>query len=544
MKFRLLGAMAVLFLGAGWAAAQAPAAPNAIPSLAMAAPSVAPPSSPPATLPAPTGNPGLPSGGANLPSNTALPTPPPPANSAGYPPVLGNATVPAMPASAAPSMNNFSTGNAPASGPGYLPSGGAGCPAGPGPGYFFADIEYLLWHVKSDRLPVATTASAAGLSLAINTNQPGPGTATTGGILQPMTDIAPVFITNSARFGNLPNPGEHSGARVTLGYWCDSDRTFGVDGSLYGIERRGSGLTVTTTRGDNQFTVPTQFVNFIQGPVIQVASGTGGVAPQNTFVPQPVIFTGTVFATTIVSNSTWTAGGDINVRCTPLQIGCCQFSALAGFRVFAFDENLDLATQSTLSLTPINPLPVPPSFTTTSNAPAVVNVSATNGVRTHNTFYGGQIGGEFDTYCGRVYVRVQEKVGVGVMHQNVGVDGFTTTSVSGVASPFPPTTIPGGLLVGPGDVGTHSRNRVAFFSDGTVKLGYILTNWLRFHVGYDVLTMTNVARPGSVAGLSTSTVSATVASTSTTVNLTQPSFAFHDSTVWIHGLDFGLELVY
>jgi hypothetical protein len=505
MKSGILTGFAVLFLGAAWAAAQAPAVPDPGSLTLVAAPAKAP---------------------AAVVNAASLTSPVPPGN----PAVLGPAT--------APGMNGFAPSVTAANGPGCLPDD-AGCPAGPGPGFCYVDLEYLLWHIKSDRLPILTTASAAGLSIPITTNQPGPNALTR------MTNLAPVFLTDSTSFNNLPNPGEHSGFRFTVGYWADSDRTFGVDASFWDLERRGSALTVITTRGNNQFPVSTPFTNFILGPIVQVASGNGGVAPQLTFVPQPVIFTGAVNAVTRVSESNWLLGGDINARCTFVQYGCVQVGGLVGFRSFAFNETLSINNLATLGLTPQFPLPVAdPASMASTLAPTVVQVQTTDGVRAHNTFWGGQIGAEIDSYCGRLFFTAQEKIGVGVMHQSVSVDGNTAMSVNIPGGAPILTNSPGGLLVGPGDVGNHSRSRVAFFSDTSLKLGYILTDWFRFHVGYDVMTMTNVVRAGSVAGLSTSTVTATVAGTGTTVTLSQPSFQFKDSTMWIHGLNLGLEFLF
>jgi hypothetical protein len=427
-------------------------------------------------------------------------------------------------------MNTFGPATAAPNGPGYLPAGPVA--EGPGPGFFYADVEYLLWHIKSDKLPLLTTATAAGLSLNITTNQPGPNT------LIPMNNVAPVFLTNTASFGNLPNPGEHSGYRVTAGYWCDSDRTFGIDASFFQLDDRGSALTVITTRGNNQFPVATPFTNFTAGPVVQVASGNGGVAPQLNFTGMPVIFTGAVNSDTRVSTHNWLLGGDINTRCIVLQYGCVQIGALAGFRSYAFDEGLLINNQASLSLTPLNQLPF------TGFTPGTVQIQTTDNSRAKNTFWGGQIGAEIDACLNRLFFSAVEKVGVGVVHQSVSVDGNTATTVSTFGSSTPQIVTPGGLLVGPGEVGNHSRYRVGFVSDTNLKIGYKITDCFRVHVGYDVLTMTNVVRAGSVGGLSSSTVSATVAGTSTTVSLSQPSFAFHDSTMWVHGLDVGVEFVY
>ncbi len=462
--------MAVLFLAAGWTAAQAPPA-----------------------------SPSFPSDGSGV--------------------VQAGATGPALPAATA---NPYPPATAAPAGPGYPPpqvlySNNAGA------GFFYGDYEYLLWRVKGDTVPPVAIATPAGVVLTVNTLNP-------NGVL--IGNAAPVFLTSSATFNSLPNAGDHCGFRVTGGYWFDCDRSFGLEASFFALDHTGSALSIITSQGNNTLNVATPFTTFVPPP----AGAPAGTAA----TPLPIVYTGSVNAVSRVSESTWLAGGEFNARSTCLQYGCFQLGGLVGFRSLCFNDNLDVASQAVLGLnTAVAPLP---GGTTTS---ALVQLRSLNRVRARNTFYGGQLGARLDSYFGRLFVVAQEKVGVGLMCQSASIDGNTTTTVT-TAPPTvtTTTTTPGGILVGAGDVGRHARNRVAFVTETNLKLGWICTDWCRFHVGYDLLTISNVVRAGSVSGRSSSTVTATVAGTTSTVSLAQPSFTFQDTNTWAHGLNFGVEFLY
>jgi hypothetical protein len=176
-----------------------------------------------------------------------------------------------------------------------------------------------------------------------------------------------------------------------------------------------------------------------------------------------------------------------------------------------------------------------------SPLPAVNNISVTtlDAIRTTNHFYGGQIGAVVEgNYCG-VFASARGKLGLGVMHQVASVDGMSIVDNNGVLS-----TTPGGLLSGPGDAGKHSRDRITFLPELNLRLGYAITHWLRAYVGYDTLYISNVIRPTGQTATSTSTVNATVLGTTTQVSVSQPTFRFSDTNLWVQGISFGVELRY
>src|SRR5205823_3149259 len=157
---------------------------------------------------------------------------------------------------------------------------------------------------------------------------------------------------------------------------------------------------------------------------------------------------------------------------------------------------------------------------------------------TYNHYYGGQVGVDLDAMFGGFFVNVRSKIGVGDMHQTVNVAGVTTVINNDptTTSTLPSTTSPGGLLSGPLDQGKHSRNRIAFNSETTVKLGYQFTNWLRGYVGYDILYLSNTARPSDQTATTTLTTTTTIAGSSNNVSIAQPTFRFRDSDFWAQGV--------
>jgi hypothetical protein len=227
-------------------------------------------------------------------------------------------------------------------------------------------------------------------------------------------------------------------------------------------------------------------------------------------------------------------GAELNLRCASSSLGAV--SGFAGFRYLEFYEDLGLQNSFRLFL--------PAGFTDlngaggplNTNLPTDLNYATADTIRTYNHFYGGQVGFDLDMSCCRFLVDVRAKAALGVMHQTVNVVGATLLPDGTVA--------PGGLLSSPLDLGTHSRDRIAFVPEINVKLGYLITPNVRAYVGYDFLYITSVLRPGDQTGISTSGVQATVAGTTTQITVNQPTFRYHDTNVWANGINFGMEVRY
>jgi hypothetical protein len=170
----------------------------------------------------------------------------------------------------------------------------------------------------------------------------------------------------------------------------------------------------------------------------------------------------------------------------------------------------------------------------TTGLPANLQFVTSDTIRTHNDFYGGQVGFDLDMSASRFIMDIRVMAALGVMHQTVDV--FSTSVLPGGS------VVAGGLLSSPFDQGRHNRDRISAIPEVNVKLGYLITPRLRAYVGYDFMYIANTLRPGEQTGVSTSGIQVTVAGATTPITVSQPAFRFHDSDVWINGINFGLEL--
>src|SRR5581483_4175511 len=142
-----------------------------------------------------------------------------------------------------------------------------------------------------------------------------------------------------------------------------------------------------------------------------------------------------------------------------------------------------------------------------------------------------------------LFVDLTGKVALGGVKEIVNVDG--TTSVVG-GGPFVTTaTAPGGFLASGNYLGKRSENRFAVLPEGDLKVGYQFTSWLNAFVGYSVLYVSSVARPGDQLNRN---IPATQLPISASFSRTAPRPAaitdVVDDGLWLHGFSFGVTLTY
>jgi hypothetical protein len=514
MKLRSLGAMAFVFAGTGWALAQsAPAPAGAVPSgppAAVAGPAAPPAVAGPAAPPAGPVGPGSPAPlGVYSPSALAAPGP----NGPGGPP-------------AGCADGNGDNGNGNGYGNGFNGNGGP-------QGYF--DAEYLLWRVRRSHFPTATAVLPVGL-IAVNTTDlfvtsptgPAvPGTPTVG--------LVPVFITSTADFGGGSNSGlgDQSGVRLTGGWWLDPDECCGVETRWFWLNRRSDDRAVTSgSTGANPFVINTGL-----SQNVFLLSTVDGTTMATLLQSNPILVTREATASVFANTSTELWGAEANVRSTWLWFGPLKVGGLTGFRYLNFRENLTVDSSTQLvrpaDVRLLTPADLSGAF------PPVVGVTTFDSIRTHNNFYGGQIGLEAELWCDCFFLAARATAALGGVHESVDVAG--STQVTGGTTPV---TTAGGLLSGPLDVGSHHRNRVAWVDELNLKVGYQFTSWLRTHVGYDALLLTRVARPAEQSTVNTLNTTIEVNGQATNVAVSQPAISQRDSRVWIQGINFGVELLW
>ena len=112
---------------------------------------------------------------------------------------------------------------------------------------------------------------------------------------------------------------------------------------------------------------------------------------------------------------------------------------------------------------------------------------------TRNYFYGGQVGLDYLTRLGPVFVQAVGKVGIGATYQITRRDPFTQiTEPNGTVT----SSSDRALYISPANAGKTSRALFAVMPEGLLRLGYDFNQCVQVSVGYSVLYLNNVARPG------------------------------------------------
>jgi hypothetical protein len=134
------------------------------------------------------------------------------------------------------------------------------------------------------------------------------------------------------------------------------------------------------------------------------------------------------------------------------------------------------------------------------------------------------------------------KFGVGNMHQMLQIQGTTSfvnpqTGNSGAAY--------GGLYANSSNIGKYDNDEFAVIPDISVNVGINLTKQVSAYVGYTVIYVNRVARPGDQ--LNPVIDSTTVPFSPNYGNLgSVPVTArlFNQNEFWLHGINFGFQFRY
>jgi hypothetical protein len=126
--------------------------------------------------------------------------------------------------------------------------------------------------------------------------------------------------------------------------------------------------------------------------------------------------------------------------------------------------------------------------------------------------------------------------------QKTDVSGFLLTNdFNGLATT--PQRFVGGYFAVPTNIGSHSRATFGILPEAEVNLGYRIADWLSVSAGYSFLYINSVARPGDQVNRNinpTQSVSWTGELNAALKGTAEPSFEFHGSSFWAHGLNAGL----
>jgi hypothetical protein len=155
-------------------------------------------------------------------------------------------------------------------------------------------------------------------------------------------------------------------------------------------------------------------------------------------------------------------------------------------------------------------------------------------VSTWNEFHGGDLGVQWWTHARGWTLEVVTKIAIGGVARTVEINGDTLIESPGDS----PVLVPGGLLALPTNIGRHQSCRVATVPELSIKLRRQLTHHLILTVGYSLVVVDNVVRTGDQLDL---VINPTQINGGTLSGAARPAVLMNDSTLWLHGLNVGLE---
>src|SRR5262249_52218824 len=156
-------------------------------------------------------------------------------------------------------------------------------------------------------------------------------------------------------------------------------------------------------------------------------------------------------------------------------------------------------------------------------------------------FSGAQAGARLHWESGPFFISLETKAAIGSMEQVVNIYGTSSLAQNGKIV----ATIPGGLLAVPSSGGGHHRPAVRFLPEGMLTVGLDITQNLRLHVGYDILYLNSVVRPGTHVSASLDTRQVpTDLSFNPGITVTDPRFQYHATSFWMQAVNVGLTFRY
>lgn len=294
--------------------------------------------------------------------------------------------------------------------------------------------------------------------------------------------------------------GSINGAKVNAGV---NFERFGIDVSAFGLD--------TATQSASLFN--NGLPQSAAVGYIQAATGL----PISLFASLAGDYTGGVAAS--ADTNLW--GFDANVR-----LPCYNFlftvnDALVGFRYAELEENLNVDYRVTFA--------------------DASTLAVSDAVRTRNQFYGGQVG--LDSVIGGDYgfgAHLITKLAVGGMRQQVELTGSNTFGGPGL----PNDVQAAGLFARPANQGVFSRDKFACVMEYDGRLTYNFTPSVQVYVGYTVLFLSSVQRPGEAIDPVINDARVRFIANPPAGNANRPAFEWRANDFTAQGITFGAVLQY
>jgi len=366
--------------------------------------------------------------------------------------------------------------------------------------HFWVRGDYHLWWTSGPHLPPLVTASP-------------PDT--------PRSEAGVLGLPNtSILFGGRDvHEDDRSGARITLGFWHDCRRIWGLEGDFWDMADESTAFAAT---GDGEPILTRPFYN------VQAAQQDAEL------VSFPNVLAGTVSVHTrdyfqsagiwLLRNLSCCEGG-CGDSCGGDSCGGCGTAAfshrvdlLAGYRYYRFNDRLAVREQ----LVAIDPIFEGTTF------------DIHDRFRADNEFHGGEIGLRSRCFFGCWSLEILGKLALGNNHQVVVINGSTTTAIPDLI----PITEPGGLLTGQSNIDRYEVDQFTLVPQFGIELGCQLTCSLRGYIGYNLLYWAHVQRAADQIDFEVDQRNVPPLQSGGTPH-PEPQLCNND--FWAQGLNFGLE---
>lgn len=357
----------------------------------------------------------------------------------------------------------------------------------PNPTSFNLGFEYLfIWIKRPNFPPLVTTGD-------INDTVPGAIGQTNTRVLLGGGDLAGVNGASAGRF---------TFSWVPAGYdW------FGIDGNYMIMEQRSQ---FSNIRSD------TTGRPLLARPYFNAATGL----ESSDIRAFPDAFSATLhdaFTTNLM-------GAEINFRFSPMTTAeyGSSLSFLVGPRWIQFSERY----RNGDTITPI------PNDTGTA-------FTISDDIRTKNQFFGGQVGGVAHFAWDRLSFDFLGKFFAGTNNQKVRIAGRSTATDLTTGE----VTVDNeqGLFAQTSNQGTYSRSRGMFGFESGMAMNVEITDHIGIRVGYTLLWLNHIVRPSDVIDRRVN-IQAIGPSDGDTTPLSPGPPTFQDKSMWIQGIDLGLNI--
>jgi hypothetical protein len=212
------------------------------------------------------------------------------------------------------------------------------------------------------------------------------------------------------------------------------------------------------------------------------------------------------------------------------------FSFTAGVRYMTLNEGIQIFSTATA---------IDPALVTVFGGQPFDSGSTTyvnDQFATRNHFCGAQVGGRYEYQYGPFFVNLDGKIAFGGTDEVVEINGVSAVKdpVTGAAQ-----MAMGGIQAVASNSGRFVHTVFAYLPEGNVKVGVDLGRYCRFDVGYDLMYLSNVVRPGDFIShaVDTRQVPTDVAFSPNTIG-NAPIVTFRSTDFWMQSFMIGLTISY